>query len=305
MSIRIEGLTKIYGEQKAVDSISFEVNQGEIMGFLGPNGAGKSTTLKMITGYIPTTAGNISVCNLDVLENAAEVRKIIGYLPEHNPLYLDMYVHEFLQFVGKIHGFRGKDLKRRVEEIIILCGLSEEQNKILDTLSKGYRQRVGLAQALFHDPEVLILDEPTTGLDPNQILEIRKLIKEVSSRKTVLFSSHIMQEVQALCSKVIIINKGKIVANDTIDVLTRMQGKETRIELEVLPEIDAETLKEIVGVNEVINKGNGHYEITTTLEKDLRPLISRKVMELGSDVIGLRLYETSMESIFQELTRQE
>jgi len=305
MSIRIEGITKIYGKQKAVDGISFEVNQGEIMGFLGPNGAGKSTTLKMITGYLPPTSGNISVCNLDVQESGAEVRKIIGYLPEHNPLYLDMYVHEFLQFVGKIHGFRGNELIRRVEEIIILCGLSAEENKILDSLSRGYRQRVGLAQALFHDPEVLILDEPTTGLDPNQILEIRKLIKEVSSRKTVLFSTHIMQEVQALCSNVVIINKGKIVANDTIDVLTRMKGKETRIELEVIPEIDMARLAEIEGVNNVISKGNGHYEITASFEKDLRPLISRKVIELGSDVVGLKLFESSIESIFQELTRQE
>jgi len=304
MSIKVEGLTKIYGKQKAVDNISFAVNPGEIVGFLGPNGAGKSTTMKMITGYIPSTAGSISVCDIPVGEDPHKVHKILGYLPEHNPLYTDMYVHEFLEFAGRVHGYSGKNLKTRIGEMIELCGLTSEQNKIIDNLSKGYRQRVGLAQALFHNPEVLILDEPTTGLDPNQILEIRNLIKEVSKTKTVLFSTHIMQEVQSICSRVIISNKGKLVANDSVDMLTK-GSLETKLELEITPALDIEVLKSIKEVTEVVDKGNGKYEILASSGKDIRSIVSRKVTESGSDVIGMKISENTMETVFQELTKEK
>ncbi|MFM7852831.1 MAG: ATP-binding cassette domain-containing protein [Flammeovirgaceae bacterium] len=219
MSLRIQHLTKIYGSQRAVDDISFSINKGEIVGFLGPNGAGKSTTMKIATSYLPPTSGSVWVGDINVEDKPIDVKKIIGYLPEHNPLYLDMFVHEYLRFVGSVYGLHHTQLKNRVAEVVEMCGLSREQNKRIEALSKGYRQRVGLAQALIHNPEVLILDEPTSGLDPNQILEIRKLIKEISRNKTVIFSTHIMQEVQALCDRVIIINKGKIVADDTLENL--------------------------------------------------------------------------------------
>lgn len=218
MSITVRNLTKIYGTKPAVNNISFAVRPGEVVGFLGPNGAGKSTTMKIMTGYLPPTEGSVTVCDQEVATQRS-VRKTIGYLPEHNPLYLDMYVHEFLHFVGKVYGIRGSELKKKVADTVERCGLTIEQNKKIETLSKGYRQRVGLAQALIHDPQVLILDEPTTGLDPNQIVEIRQLIKSISANKTVLFSTHIMQEVEALCDRAIIINKGEVVADDTISNL--------------------------------------------------------------------------------------
>lgn len=213
MSISVQNLTKIYGTQRAIDSLDFTINKGEIVGFLGPNGAGKSTTMKIITGFLAATTGSVKVEDIDVSENPIEVKKRIGYLPEHNPLYVDMYVSEFLRFMGSLHGLNSKTLESRVPEIIELVGLSIEQHKKIGQLSKGYRQRVGLAHALIHDPEVLILDEPTTGLDPNQLVEIRGLIKEIGREKTVILSTHIMQEVEALCERVIIINHGHIVAD--------------------------------------------------------------------------------------------
>lgn len=219
MSISIQHLTKIYGNQKAVNNISFEAKKGEIVGFLGPNGAGKSTTMKITTSYLPATTGKILVNDFDVSTQSMEVRKSIGYLPEHNPLYLEMYVKEFLQFVGNLYGIKGANLKHRLAEMIELCGLGVEQNKKIGQLSKGYRQRVGLAQALIHDPSVLILDEPTTGLDPNQIVEIRNVIKTVGKNKTILFSTHIMQEVEAICDRVVIINRGQIVSDSSLSSL--------------------------------------------------------------------------------------
>jgi len=305
MSIKISNLSKVYGEQKAVDEINLEINKGEILGFLGPNGAGKSTTMKIITGYLPPTSGSATINSIDVVENPAEAKRIIGYLPEHNPLYLDMYVHEFLEFIGKLHGMRGRRLKDRVEEMIRLCGLTQEQNKLLGSLSKGYRQRVGLAQALIHDPEILILDEPTTGLDPNQIIEIRKLIKKVSKEKTVIFSTHILQEVEALCDRVAIINKGKIVANDRVDVLTSMKNEKTKVEIEVSGPFDHEKVRDVEGVENIISLGNNRFEIHVVGGKDARGQISKKVLELGGNLIGLKVFEASMESIFQELTRVE
>jgi ABC-2 type transport system ATP-binding protein len=222
MSIKVSGLTKVYGTQVAVDHISFELKKGEIVGFLGPNGAGKSTTMKMITGYLPFTDGKASVAGFDIESQSMEVRKRVGYLPEANPLYYDMYVREYLEFTAGIHQL--KNAKQHIETIITHTGLSKEAHKKIGALSKGYKQRVGLAQAMLHNPDVLILDEPTSGLDPNQIVEIRELIKTIGKEKTVLLSTHIMQEVEAMCSRVIIINNGKIVADDTIENL--LSGKQ-------------------------------------------------------------------------------
>lgn len=226
MSIEVKNLTKIYGEQRAVDNVSFKVNKGEIVGFLGPNGAGKSTTMKIITGYLPASDGEAIICDITVDAENINTQKKIGYLPETNPMYFDMYVREYLTFCAGVHGMKGKQAKERIEEIIDLTGLTPESKKIIGSLSKGYKQRVGLAQALLHDPEVLILDEPTSGLDPNQIIEIRSLINKAGQEKTVLLSTHIMQEVEAMCDRVIIINKGKIVADDKIaDLQQKHPGK--------------------------------------------------------------------------------
>ena len=219
MSIQVTNLIKVYGSQRAVDGISFTLRPGEIVGFLGPNGAGKSTTMKILTGYLKPSAGTARVADFDVTEQPMQSRRSIGYLPEHNPLYMDMYVREFLSFSGKLYGMSGDVLKSRVNEMVSLCGLEVEKHKKIGQLSKGYRQRVGLAQSFLHDPSVLILDEPTTGLDPNQILEIRELIRMAGKNKTVLFSTHIMQEVEALCDRVIIINKGKVVNDSSLEKL--------------------------------------------------------------------------------------
>ena len=249
MSIQVYQLMKEYGKQKAVDNISFTIQEGEIVGFLGPNGAGKSTTMKVITGFLPPTSGSVIVDGKDVTVNPMYVKQCTGYLGEHNPLYLDMYVHEYLAFVAAIYGISKSSIKERVRSMIDLCGLGVEQNKKIGTLSKGYRQRIGLAQALIHDPKVLVLDEPTSGLDPNQLVEIRKLIKTVSTSKTVLFSSHIMQEVQALCERVIVINQGSIVADDKLANLTR-KGNRFLI-VEFADDLSEEILKEIQGVTAV------------------------------------------------------
>src|SRR4051812_24372281 len=255
MSIKVVSLTKIYGSQKAVDNISFEIKKGEIVGFLGPNGAGKSTTMKMITGYLPPTSGTAVVCGFDVQQQPMEVRKRIGYLPEANPLYYDMYVREFLEFTAGVHGL-GKESKRRIEEMISLTGLGKEAHKKINALSKGYKQRVGLAQAMLHDPEVLILDEPTSGLDPNQILEIRDLIKSLGSKKTVLLSTHIMQEVQAMCSRVIIINNGQIVADDTVEHLQKANIKQDVLIVTFEKEINAGLFKELKTLQKHEHLGN-------------------------------------------------
>ncbi len=219
--LKVQNLTKIYGTQKAVNDISFEATKGEIVGFLGPNGAGKSTTMKIATCYLTATTGTVEVCGFDVQKSPMEARRNIGYLPEHNPLYLEMYVKEFLEFIGGIYGLKGQHLQKRIEEIIELLGLTLEYKKKIGQLSKGYRQRVGLAQALIHDPEVLILDEPTTGLDPNQLAEIRGVIRNIGREKTVIFSTHIMQEVEAICDRVIIINRGNIVEDTSLSSLQK------------------------------------------------------------------------------------
>lgn len=224
MSIKVSGITKLYGEQKALDDVSFEVNTGEVVGFIGPNGAGKSTMMKIITGYIPQTQGEVRVNDLNILEHGLEIRKMIGYLPENNPLYVEMYIREYLTMVANLYRIKGQACKKVVEEMIEKVGLGPEQHKKIGALSKGYRQRVGLAQALIHDPSVLILDEPTSGLDPNQIIEIRKFIGSLGKKKTILLSTHIMQEVEAICDRVVIINLGRIVADESTAELRKKES---------------------------------------------------------------------------------
>jgi len=298
MSIKVSQLTKVYGSQKAVNDISFEVKRGDILGFLGPNGAGKSTTMKVAIGFIPPSQGTVEVEGIDVTKDAIGVRKQMGYLPEHNPLYLDMYVHEYLAFIGELHSLKGKKLKERVSEMISLCGLTIEQNKKIGALSKGYRQRVGLAQALIHDPSVLILDEPTTGLDPNQLVEIRHLIKEISKDKTVMLSTHIMQEVKALCNRVIIINAGSIVADDTVEHLTGSQHV-LRVELQTAVSLEAlSAFGTVTAISESI------YEIAHSSKEDLRP----KVFELAKQndwvILSMQQNEKDLEQVFRNLTKQ-
>lgn len=301
MSLQVSNLTKIYGQQKAVNNISFEVLPGEIVGFLGPNGAGKSTTMKISTGYMPPTAGQVLVNGMDVTTQSLQVRKVMGYLPEHNPLYLDMYVHEYLHFVGKVFELSNRELKGRVGEIIALCGLDREQNKKIEQLSKGYRQRVGLAQALIHNPQVLVLDEPTTGLDPNQILEIRKLIKEISASKTVIFSTHIMQEVQAICNRVIVINQGELVADAPVADLLKSQPQ-VQIIVEFDKPIDEQKLTALPGVQQLVVVSSGVYKLTAAQGVDLRPEVFRFATENNLSLVGLKQEQHSLEEIFRSLT---
>jgi ABC-2 type transport system ATP-binding protein len=300
MSILVKGLIKKYGEQTAVNDVSFEIKKGNIVGFLGPNGAGKSTTMKMITGTLPADAGIVEVDGIDVGQQPLEIKKHIGYLPEHNPLYLDMYVHEFLRFCGGIYGMSGKSLKSRVADLVDLCGLQKEQNKQIGALSKGYRQRVGLAQALVHDPSVLILDEPTTGLDPNQIIEIRNLILSISKDKTVLLSTHIMQEVQALCNRAIIIKEGKLVADQSVNELTEEKEKFTiKIELEKQADLSFWTTHQEVNTLKLVTETE--YLLETT--KDIRKEILNWVTQNDVDLVGISLEKGNMEEVFHKLTQ--
>jgi len=304
MSIEVIGLTKKFNTQIAVNNISFTAQKGEIVGFLGPNGAGKSTTMKVITGYIPPSEGQVKVCGFDVVNQTILSRKNIGYLPEHNPLYLDMYVHEYLNFVGSLHNSNRRYLKERVPEMIELCGLTKEQNKLIRALSKGYRQRVGLAQALLHDPKVLILDEPTTGLDPNQIIEIRELIRNVSHEKTVIFSTHIMQEVQALCSRVLIINNGNLVADDVPDKLQNIKKEYVVISIEFKEDADPNQIKNIPGIIAVKQKDK---LILVEAEKDIdvRPAIFKFATENELTLLGMNQEASSMEDVFRQLTKNK
>jgi gliding motility-associated transport system ATP-binding protein len=302
MSLQIKNLTKIYGQQKALDNISFDIKAGEIVGFLGPNGAGKSSTMKIATCYLPPTSGQVAVGGFDVLEQPMKVRQITGYLPEHNPLYLDLYVHEYLFFIGGLYGIKGNALRSRVAEMVELCGLTQEQNKRLEALSKGYRQRVGIAQALIHDPQVLILDEPTSGLDPNQLVEIRKLIKTISHNKTVIFSTHIMQEVQALCDRVIVINKGEIVADDSLSNLMRNQGQTNALVVEFEGNVTVDQLNALKGVETSYVLDGFRFRVVAKAGVDLRPEIFRFAADNNLSLIGLKQEESSLENIFRELT---
>jgi ABC-2 type transport system ATP-binding protein len=298
MSIVVDKLSKLYGEQKALNEISFEVKQGDVMGFLGPNGAGKSTTMKILTCYIPQSSGKASVCGFDVVQNPIEVRRQIGYLPELNPLYTDMFVKEYLLFSAEVQGL-GKLAGKRVEEMIERVGLTIERSKKIGQLSKGYKQRVGLAQAMLHNPKVLILDEPTSGLDPNQVGEMRDLIKEIGKDKTVLLSTHIMQEVEAMCNKVVIINKGIIVANDHIETLRQKLVGEIGIAVEFKNEVKESLLKQIPGVKQVKQKGNRY---TVKAKEDVREQISQLSATQGWVLLSMNLEENSLENVFHQLT---
>ncbi len=301
MSISVSEVTRVFGHQKALNNVSFEIKAGEVVGFLGPNGAGKSTMMKIITGYLPQTKGIVKVCGMDVMDNSLEYRKKIGYLPEHNPLYLDMYVKEYLALIAGIYKL-GKDSKKRIEEVIDLTGLNPERTKKIGSLSKGYRQRVGLAQALLPDPEVLILDEPTTGLDPNQIIEVRDLIKQVGQSKTVMLSTHIMQEVQAICEKVIIIKQGEIVANAKAEELTNMAlHQKHEILCEFTSEINKDELLKIEEIDNIDTIATNHYRLICN--KDIRENIFDWAIQHKLKIITLKEDKKSMEDVFRELTR--
>ncbi len=314
MSLIVNQLSKSFGKQIAVNAISFQAKEGEILGFLGPNGAGKSTTMKIATAYLPPSRGSVEVCGKNVVDESLAVRKLVGYLPEHNPLYLDMYVREYLNFIGSMYQMTGKKLKQRVQEIIALCGLELEQNKLIGSLSKGYRQRVGLAQALIHDPRVLILDEPTTGLDPNQLGEIRRLIKAISRRKTVILSTHIMQEVQALCDRVVIIDRGNIVINASMDELsTQQRGQPSGklVEVEFAEPVASSLLQQLAGVKSVNTKDKRRYVLEAADgQTDLRPLIFHFASKQGHVLLEMHQvgsrevseYGSSLEEIFRNLT---
>lgn len=299
MSVKVNNITKLYGRQKALDNVSFEVKSGNVVGFLGPNGAGKSTMMKIIACFLPQTSGNAQVAGYDVNEHSVEVRRQVGYLPEHNPLYLDMYVKEYLHFVGGI--YLKRDLSNRVKEMIDITGLGVEQNKKIGALSKGFRQRVGLAQAMIHNPKVLVMDEPTSGLDPNQLSEIRTLIKNIGKEKTVILSTHIMQEVEAICDRVIIINKGKIVADDHTKILRQQSANVNSVIIEFDKSPDLKLLKTIAGVTSVDKLEGNRYRLIS--ESDIRSQLFNFAVEHHLTVITLQKEERGLEHIFHELTQ--
>jgi len=304
--IAVDGITKYYGPKLAIDGISFEVKQGEILGFLGPNGAGKSTTMKIITAFMPPTTGRVTVMGYDTVDDSLEVRKRTGYLPENNPLYTDMKVESFLRFVASAKNVKRKNIKASVDNVIMECGLEEVRGRIISRLSRGYRQRVGLAQALINDPPVLILDEPTIGLDPRQIYEIRQLIKDLSGSRSIILSSHILPEVSQLCDRVAIINKGKIVAVDTPSNLTAQLSDHRIIELLVGERMD-DALDLVKGIEGVVSASrlNSHIVIETSRDMDIRPVIARKIVEAGIPLMELHAKEMSLEDIFMELVTEE
>ncbi|MDP4595861.1 MAG: gliding motility-associated ABC transporter ATP-binding subunit GldA [Crocinitomicaceae bacterium] len=299
MSIEVKNLFKYYGEQAAVRDVSFSVKKGEIVAFLGPNGAGKSTTMKIMTGFMPASEGEVYICGKKVDIDKLDTRQIIGYLPENNPLYTDMYVREYLEFVGRI--YKIKNLKARVSEMIHAVGLDVEQHKKIGALSKGYRQRVGLAQAIIHDPEVLILDEPTTGLDPNQLVEIRELIRSIGKEKTVLLSTHIMQEVEAICDRVIIISKGQIVADDTAKILQQDLQHQT-VYVEFDNKVSAAQLKKIPNASKVEGLNNG-WLIESLSNTDLRKEVAQYAQAQDWLILTLNIEQKTLEEVFKELTK--
>lgn len=303
MSIEVRNISKRYGDQLALNDVSFSIKQGEIVGFLGPNGAGKSTMMKILTCFIPPSGGSALVCGHDVGEESLEVRKKVGYLPENNPLYTDMYISEYLEFVAGIHNL-GRNAAKRVKEMIDITGLGNERRKKIGALSKGYRQRVGLAQALIHDPEVLILDEPTSGLDPNQLVEIRNLIAEIGRRKTVMLSSHIMQEVEAMCSRAIIINFGKIVADDSTGHLLSANQNSEIILVEFDHAVQPEDLKKIKGVIHAVSVSGNVFQVEAGTEADVRPELFRFAVDKGIAVLSMQKQSSRLEDVFQQLTRK-
>ena len=313
--IQVQGLTKRYARQVAVDNITFSVEKGEIVGFLGPNGAGKTTTMRVLTCFLPPTGGKASVAGFDVYEHPMEVKRRIGYLPEAPPLYPEMEVADYLRFVGRLKGLPGSDLNRRVDEVADRCAIGDVKTKIITKLSKGYRQRVGLAQAIIHNPDVLILDEPTSGLDPKQILETRELIKSLAGEHTIILSTHILPEVEAVCQKVIIINKGKLVATDTVDNLThQMRGSDAAVIVVGKNEFAdsgaiQQKLEQVQGVSKVVARqetdGRLAFEVESLPTKNVRADLARAVVQSGWDLLELKSLAYSLEEVFLELTSTE
>lgn len=302
MAIKISGVSKFYGKQKALDQVSFEIGTGELVGFLGPNGAGKSTLMKIVTGFLAADGGSVEINGSLVETKNISIRSQIGYLPENNPLYTDLYVREYLEMVAGF--YRLQDKKEQVLKMVELTGLKDEQHKKIGSLSKGYRQRVGLAQALIHDPAVLILDEPTTGLDPNQLEEIRQLIRTISANKTVMLSTHIMQEVEAVCSRVLIINKGKLVADGSIEQLKTGQFAQKQmvwVEFDKTPDMDA--LRNIPGIHKIEQTGKSSFLAESENNIDIRPLLFQFAVSNGLVLLTLKEQQQSLENVFQELTR--
>lgn len=303
MSIAVQHLTKNYGDQWALNDISFDIPKGAIVGFLGPNGAGKSTTMKILTGYIPQTSGIAKIAGFDTTNSPLDVKKRLGYLPETNPLYKDMYVKEYLHYVATIYQMPLPHAK--VGEMIAMTGLTKEQDKKIHQLSKGYKQRVGIAQAIIHNPEVLILDEPTSGLDPNQLDEIRKLILKIGKEKTVLLSTHIMQEVEAMCERVIIINKGEIVADNTTSNMRKMSNKESILTIEFSENIEEEILKTMKNISKVIKIKDKTYRVhLINGQLDVRQDIFQLAVQRGWSILGMQLDEKDLEGVFKELTNK-
>ena len=304
MSIKVNELTKYYGSQKALDSVSFEVKPGQIVGFIGPNGAGKTTAMKILTGYMMPNSGEAWINGKNALEETLEIRKDIGYLPEHNPLYTQMFIKEYLEYVSGLYRL-GRKTEERINEVIDLTGLDKEKTKKIGTLSKGYRQRVGLAQAIIHDPGVLILDEPTTGLDPNQIAEIRNLISRLGEEKTVLLSTHIMQEVEAICDRIIVINNGRIVADDKVEnISSGLEENKQTVQIEFNSEVNENELAEIEGVNKVRKVDGKNWLLESLEEEDIRQRIFDFAVQSGRSVLSMQKKEKSLEQVFQDLTRE-
>ncbi len=303
MSIEVRNITKVFGEQKALDNVSFDINNGEIVGFLGPNGAGKSTLMKIITGYIPATDGEVLINGMNILENPIEIRKKLGYLPEQNPLYFDMYIVEYLEFVAGIYGIKNK--KARIDEIVSLTGLEPEINKKIGTLSKGYKQRVGLAQAIIHDPEVLILDEPTSGLDPNQIIEFSNLIKNLGKEKTVILSTHIMQEVEAICDRILLIKKGVLLANDKAEDFAHLNSDSiSTLLVELDGELSENDFAQIKGIRNVRKQSPTRFAIEFSKSNDIRKAVFNLAVQKGLAVLNMQEKEKSIEEVFAELTNK-
>lgn len=305
MGISVQNLTKIYGTQKAIDDVSFDIEPGEIVGFLGPNGAGKTTTMKIITCFLAPDSGRVEIDDLNIFDHSLEIRSKIGYLPENNPLYFDMYVHEFLRYMGRLNKIPKKDLQKRVDEVVDMTGLTREQHKKIGALSKGYRQRVGLSQALIHDPEILILDEPTTGLDPNQIVEIRNLIRDISKEKTIIFSTHILPEVEAIADRVIIINQGTLVADKQ---LKELQADSNQMVLRVAfekPDFDFRPL--LVGIEgiEIATSSSREFVVSSPQGVDLRPQIMQASLAAGNPIDLMQKDQRTLEEIFRSLTDQK
>ena len=300
MSIKVEGVTKVYGSQKALDNVSFEVKKGEIVGFLGPNGAGKSTMMKIVSCFIPPTSGKVTVGGFDIVEDSMKVREMVGYLPESNPLYYDMYVKEYLDFVCGLYGIKG-DRSARIDEMIEVTGLEREQHKQIGQLSKGYKQRVGIAQAIIHDPEILILDEPTSGLDPNQLVEIRELIRTLGKDKTIMFSSHIMQEVEAVCDRIIIIDKGNIVKDDKVGG-DGVKDKTQSVIVEFDVEVSNSELSKIAGILQVESIAPSTYRLVSNSGGDLRKSISEWARSKDRLILALQFEGRKLEDVFRKHT---